>query len=128
MAITNTFTSTLQQLDANGQTLARRVASSSDTAGTVGEFRSGNLTDTNQATISLPVAQVRQVWVRNTDTAGNITVVWTPTTGAEVTAAVIGPQDQIMLWHTNTGATFGVSTLKLTASVANTTYELYVGG
>ena len=128
MAITNILTTTIQELDANGQTLARRVASTSDTAATVGEFISGNLTTTAESTITLPVAQVRQIWVRNTDAAETLTVKWTPTTGSEATVAVLGPNDQVGLWHTTTGATKGASTLKLTGGAANTTYEVFVGG
>jgi len=128
MAITNTFTVTIQELDANGQTLARRVASTSDTAATVGEFISGNLATTAESTITLPVAQVRQIWVRNTDSTATITVKWTPTTSSEVTVAVLSPNDQLALWHTTTGATLGASTLKLTASATNTTYEVFIGG
>lgn len=128
MAISNIITTTIQELDTNGQTLARRVASCSDTAATVGQFLSGNLPSTAEVTLTLPVTQVRQVWVHNTDSVDTITVKWTPTTGAEATVAVLGPTDQIMLWHTTTGGTKGISTLKLTAGAANTTYEAYLGG
>lgn len=128
MSITNTITSTIQELDAAGATLARRVAPASDTAATVGEFRSGNLIDTNQATISLPVAQVRQVWVRNIHASARITVVWTPNGGAQATIIVLGPNDQVMLWHTTTNAAYGISSLKLTSDTANAPYELYLGG
>ncbi len=128
MAITNTFTANIQQLDTNGQTLARRVSPVSDNAATTGEFISGNLINTNLTAITLPVAQARQIWVHNTDSAATITVIWTPTTGASATVAVLGPNDQLMLWHTTTGATKGISALSLTASEANATYEVYVGG
>ena len=129
MAITNTITTTIQELDANGQTLARRVASVSDAAATVGQFRAGNLTDTSETSISLPVTQVRQLWVRNTDTVATITVKWTPNGGTETaTGVVLGPTDQIMLWHTTTGSTKGISSVKLTASEANATFEIYLGG
>lgn len=128
MAITNNFTATIQQFDTNGQTLFRRESTTSDTDATVGQSVSGNLLDTVQLVVTLPVAQVRQVWIHNTDSAGTITVVWTPTTGASVTTIVLGPDDQITFWHGNTGATYGVSNLRLTASVANVTYEMYLGG
>ena len=129
MAITNTISTTIQELDANGQVLARRVASTSDNAATVGEFRAGNLIDTSETSISVPVAQVRQLWVRNTDSAATITVKWTPNGGTETTTGIVlGPNDQIMLWHTTTGSTKGISSVKLTASEANATYEIYLGG
>lgn len=128
MAITNIVTTTIQQLDANGAITNRRVATVTDAAATVGELISGNLIDTNQTTITLPILQVRQLWVRNTDDAETLTVVWTPYGGAQATIAVLGPNDQLTLWHTTTGATKGVSSLKLTASGANTTFEVFVGG
>ena len=129
MAITNIISTAIQQLDANGQVLARRAASTQDSAGTVGQFRAGNLIDTSETSISLPVAQVRQLWVRNTDSAATITVKWTPNGGSETTTGIVlGPNDQIMLWHTTTGSTKGVSSVKLTASEANATFEIYTGG
>lgn len=124
----NNLSLTLQQLDANGVTLTRRVETFSDTAPTVGEFRVGLLTDTNEATISLPTAQIRQVLLKNTHTSGKITVKWTPNGGAKVTILIVGPGDGIAFWHQATGATYGLSLLTLTTDVSNTTYELFLGG
>jgi len=129
MAISNIISTTIQELDANGQTLARRVASVSDTAATVGQFIAGNLINTNQTSITLPILQVRQLWVHNTDSAATLTVIWTPNGGTETTTGIVlGPTDQIMFWHTTTGSTKGISSLKLTASEANATFEVFVGG
>lgn len=124
----NNITFSLQQLDANGETLARRTWTSSDAAPTVGEFRQGSLVDTAQATISLPATQIRQLALRNTHASATITAVWTPTTGSSGTVLVLGPNDTIAFVNENTGATYGLSSLKLTASASGTPYELFLGG
>lgn len=126
----NNLTTSLQQLDSNGITLVRDTETFSFTSPTIGEYRLGNLPDTSQATISFTglVTQVLQVLLKNTHASAKITVVWTPTGGASATALVIGPGDMIGFWHTNTGATYGVSSLKLTSDTANTTFRLYLGG
>lgn len=131
MAITNNLTYTLQQLDADSNILARKQVTVSDDAATVGEWRSGYLLTTAQATISLAglIAQIRQIYLRNTHATGKITVVWTPYGGAEVTVTTLGPGASIALWDPTPAATgIGISSLKLTTDVAATTFELYVGG
>lgn len=129
MSIQNNVSIVLQQLDTNGQVTVRRVFLVSDTAPTVGEFRSGTLIDTNQATISLPITQPRQVLFKNTHATAKVTVVWTPFGGAEATINKIGPGGAILLWDaTAAGTGIGVSSLKLTSDTANATYELFIGG
>lgn len=125
----NILTATIKQLDASGVTLATRIATMTDSAPVVGDFRGlGVLIDTSQATIGLPTAQVRQVFLRNTHASALITVVWTPNGGAQATIIILGPGDGIGFWHQSTGATKGISSLKLTSDTANATYELYLGG
>lgn len=129
MATTNNITWTLQQLDSAAKTLASRTVTLTDAAATVGDFRGvGTLVVTSQVTIGLPIAQVRQLELRNTHTTAKITVVWTPTTGAEATVIILGPGDGISFWHTAAGTTLGVSSLKLTSDTVNATYELFMGG
>jgi hypothetical protein len=122
------LSTTLQQLDDEGQTIARRQTSYSDTDPSVGENRVGLLTDTSEATISLPITQPRQVAITNTHASAKITVKWTPTGVAKVTIIILGPGDGIAFWNQNTGATYGISALYLTSDVANATYELFIGG
>ena len=125
----NNLTLTLQQLDGSGNILARKTETVSNTAPVAGEWRVGNLPTTAQATISFTGlgSQVLQLLLKNTHASAKVTVVWTPTTGAEATALIIGPGDIIGFWHTNTGATYGISSLKLTADTTNTTFELFLG-
>ena len=125
----NILSTTIQQLDANGQSLSRRVTSVTDATPTVGDFRGlGLLTASGATSISLPITQVRQIQLRNTHASAKITVTWTPTTGASVVAGVLGPGDMIALWSQTTGSTYGISALSLNSDTANTTYEMFTGG
>lgn len=129
MSAKHVLTFTLQQLDEDGETLARRQFSVEDDDITAGELRAGYLIDTSQATISVPVTQPRQLLLRNTSASQKITVVWTPYGGAEVTINKLGPGGTIALWDPTAAATgIGVSSLKLTGDVAGATYELFIGG
>lgn len=125
----NNISVTLQQLDSNGEHLARRVFSVSEDSPLVGAFRVGVLPDTNQATISLPCTYVQQLLFRNTHATAKVTVVWTPSGGAEATVNKVGPNGVIILWDPTAQATgIGITSLKLTADTVNTTYELFLGG
>jgi hypothetical protein len=120
---------TLQQLDDNGQVLARRVHSVAEEDPTAGEFRAGILVDTNQATISLPTTQVRQLIFFNTHATAKITVVFTPYGGAEATINKVGPGGALAVFDaTAAGTGIGISSLKLTSDTVNGTYECFLGG
>lgn len=124
----NNLSITLHQLDGAGETLARRLASFSDAAPTAGEYRAGVLADTSEATITLPVAQVRQVYIANTHASAKITVKWTPNGGSKVTILILAPGDMIAFWNETTGTTVGVSTVSLTSDTSSATYEMFLGG
>jgi hypothetical protein len=125
----NNITVTLKQLDTSDQLLARRDYTASDTAPTVGEFRAGYLTDTSQATISLPFTTIRQLLFKNTHATAKITVVFTPNGGAEATINKVGPGGTLILWDGTAAVTgLGITSLKLTSDTAGGTYELFLGG
>lgn len=125
----NTITLSLLQLDANGLTEARRPWTITDSAPTVGEWLSGSLPDNTNETITLPIAQPRQLMLRNVHASATITVTWTPNGGASATVLVLGPGDVIAFWHSLTGASYGISALKLQSSVnTGTPFELFIGG
>lgn len=125
----NVLSVTIQQIDDNGQTLARQVETITDTAPIVGDYRGlGLLTTTGSTSITLPTAQVRQLWLRNTHASAKITVTWTPTTGSTATILVLGPNDVIGFWHQSTAATYGVSALSLQSDTINATYQMFLGG
>lgn len=125
----NNITHTLEQRDDNGGTLARRQFTISESDPDAGEFRAGVLTTTAEATITLPFATIRQVLVRNTHATATLLVKWTPNGGAEATVMTLGPGGTVTYWDDSAVATgLGITSLKLTASIANTTYELFIGG
>lgn len=127
----NVLTVELQQLDDNGAVLARTKFDVAETDPDAFEFRSGILTDTNEATISFVgvVAQVRQVLFKNTHASAKITVKWTPYGGAEATINKVGPGGCLVLWDDTAAATgIGISGMKLTSDVANATFLLGIGG
>lgn len=125
----NNLSVTIQQLDSSKNTLARRVQTFTESAAVSGTFFAGRLTTTGATTITFPsnVTQVRQLALKNLHASGTITVIWTPTTGASATIAVLGAGAGLFLWDDNTHATAGISALSLTASIANTDYELFLG-
>lgn len=129
MSQQNTLIFELKQLDSSSNTMARRTFTVTDSAASAGEFRSGILLDTNQTTINLPYATIRQLLIRNTHATGKITVVFTPNGGAESTINKLGPGGTMALWDSTTAATtIGITSLKFTADTANTTFELFAGG
>ncbi len=125
----NTLSVTAWNEDGNGQIKGRTVFSVSDPAPQVGQLLEGLLIDTNQATIGLPIAQPRQIMLRNTHATAKITVTWTPFGGAQAIAGTIGPGAAIGLWDpTAAGTSIGISSLKLQSDTSNATYELFIGG
>jgi len=124
----NILTTSLQQLDSVGQTMSRRVSTFTDTTPVAGDFRSAVLIDTSELTVTLPTAQVRQCFFRNTHASAKITTKWTPNGGVSATILIVGPGDGVMFWHQAAGSTYGFSQLKITSDTANATYELFLGG
>lgn len=122
-----TATLTLLQTDSIGATLLNRTIQTVF-AGAVGDFFVGNLPNTSLTAITVPASPVLQLYVKNLQpTTGNLTVTWTPTTGASAVAIVLGPLAWIAFQFPTTAASYGISALSLTASVSNTPYELFLG-
>jgi hypothetical protein len=129
MALQNTFEYLFRTYDLNTEVTATRGGIISDLAATASEVRNGTLPDTAVNTISLPIASVRQVFIKNTHATANITVQWTPSGGAEVTIIKLGPGDGIALWIKNAAAvTRAITTLKLQGDVTGATYDTILGG
>jgi hypothetical protein len=125
----NNLTLSYQILDNNGDSIARRQISVSDTSPTVGEAQRGYLVDTNEATISLPFTSIRQLLIFNTHATAKITVKWTPNGGAQATVGIVGPGDAIGFWLKSALVTgLGITSLKLTSDTSGATYEITFGG
>lgn len=129
MASINNITWALQQLDGLVRTLASRTVTLSDPAATVGDFRGiGVLPDTTLTTITLPIAQVRQLELRNLHATAKITVTWTPATGVSAVILILGPGDGLCFWQQSSGTTLGITQLKLQSDTNVTQYEMFLGG
>lgn len=80
--------------------------------------------------ITLPGTPVYQVYVRNLDPTNDITVQWTPQSGALVTVCTLKPGDQIILWQKNSGAgSSGITALSFSVTTAaGVLVEYFLGG
>jgi hypothetical protein len=79
--------------------------------------------------IGLPVTPATEVYIKNTDAAKTIQVIWTQNGGAPANICVLNPGAQIILWDNPTGATTpGITALTLTPSAAGCFCEIFFGG
>ena len=124
----NNLTLTLNQQDSEGVNIVNRTIGAISYDGVAGEMHNGILTGTSQVTLDLPTANVLQFYIKNTHATGVITLVGTVQGGASQTIAKIQPGGVFVNWCASTSATAGYTDLKLTASIANTTFEMYLGG
>jgi hypothetical protein len=124
----NNLSLVVNQQDSNGVNIVNRLIGAISYDGVAGEFHDGILTDTNQHTLDLPTANVLQFYFKNTHATGVITLVGTVQGGASQTIAKIQPGGVFCNWCASTSATAGYTELKVTASVANSTFEMFLGG
>lgn len=127
MSITNSIQLVPKVIDA-GAVVAQRSVTVTDATAAVGGITQRTFPSTAEQTISLPITQTRQVFIRNTHASAKITVKWTPNGGAEATITVLGPLGAVALYDPNTHSSNGISGLKLTSDVSGSTYELGLGG
>lgn len=121
---------TLQQLDGDGQVLARRFHTVTEEVVLAGEFRQGYATGTGQVTLDLPYTQIRQFAFFNTHVSAKFTIVATPQGGAEATINKVGPGGALILFDPTVTGTSGVgfSSIKVTSDTTGGTYEVFLGG
>lgn len=127
----NILTVTVQQLDDNGEVMARRTFSTTETDADAGDWRNGYLPDTSATSISFTgiITTARQVLFRNPHATAKITVEWTPNGGSISTINKVGPGGTLILWDDTTAATtIGITALRLTSDTAGVNYELFIGG
>ena len=77
--------------------------------------------------VVLPGTPVVQVYIRNIDSAKNVTVAWTPNGGASNNVILLYPGDQIILWQKPGGTNAGITGLTLTPSAAGCLVEFFLG-
>lgn len=86
-----------------------------------------NLTGT--LILQLPATPIHQLYVKNIDPAGFMTVTWFPNGGANVLVAILGPGDLINLWSDpNNDSGLNEVTLDLKAGTDNCLCEFFIGG
>lgn len=124
-ASTNKITLSLQQLDSSNVPVVNRVIGPISYAGTVGGLTVKTLAS-GANTISLPATAVYQIYVKNLDTAGTVTIIATPQGGASATLAVLGPGAVFALWEATSAATYGYTAITLTASTG-LSVEFFLG-
>src|SRR6516164_3053089 len=81
---------------------------------------------TGATSITLPIAAVQTVYIRNTHASQTLTVTWTPNGGASAVVCTLQPNSWILLSESNT--TSGITALSLQASAANTPVEYILAG
>lgn len=123
----NNLTLTVNQQDSDGTNIVNRLIGAIGFAGTAGEFDTRSAPDTSQHTLDLPITTVYNIFIHNTHATGVITLVGTIAGGAEMTIDKIGPGDVFASWKSATTGV-GFTSLKYTASVSGTTFEMFLGG
>lgn len=124
----NNLSLLLNQQDSDGVNILNRTVGAVSYDGIVGEFHNGLLTGTGQVTLDLPTANVLQFYFRNTHATAVITVVATVQGGSTQTVTKVQPGGLLVNWCESTSATAGFTEIKVTSSVANATFEMFLGG
>lgn len=126
-ASVNNVSLILNQQDANGINILNRLIGAITYSGTVGQLTEG-VQGTGLTTLTLPVATVLQLYIRNLSTTANITVTATPQGGASAVLTDLGPGDVLVNWCAGTSATRGFTQIKLQSDTAATPFEIFMGG
>lgn len=124
----NNLSLIVNQQDSNGVKIVNRLVGAISYDGVAGEFHNGILTTTSITTLDLPTATILQFYIKNTHATATILITATVQGGTSVISARIGPGGVYAVWNPATGTTIGFTEIKLTASVANTTFEMFLGG
>lgn len=125
-ASNNYLTLLLQQTDTTGTPILNRNIGPVQYAGSVGAFTNAILSDTSSHAQTLPVVTVLQFYFRNTATAGNITVTWTPSSSSSNVVKKVGPGGTLAFWETAAGD--GITALTIQSDTNPATYEMFLGG
>ncbi len=124
----NNVSLVLNQQDVNGTNILNRLIGAISYAGIVGMFSDGLLTVTTAVVQTLPTATVLNYLLHNTHATATITITATPQGGSSAVVAVV-PQGGVFLnWCPVTNTSAGYTAISLTASVANATFEQFIGG
>ena len=95
-------------------------------AGTIAAVANGVLIPNSPTSITLPIAAVNFVYIKNNHATNTLTVTWTLNGGASEPVVTLEPGSAIILSESVTGA--GITALSLQASGANTPVEYILVG
>lgn len=126
--MTSNLSATITAVDVDTKTPVTRDIGSPSYAGKTGEYVGFQELAAGETTITLPVSPVLCFWIRNRSGANTVSVKWTPQGGVEAIAGVLVPGGSMLFWNPSTVATAGITSLKLTPSVAAVPVEMYMGG
>ena len=121
---TNNLAATVTTLDALNATILQRSLTATY-GGSASGLREGSLPDNSAHAQSLPIATVRQYYLKNTHASATITVTWTPAGGASAVVQTVGPGGVLLFWQKTTDG--GITALSYQASAA-ATFEDFMGG
>ena len=126
MAVTAALTGTLTLTDGSTNiTQMAKVLSGLSLAGTVGDVRQLSI-GTGATAVTLPVASVHLLYIKNTHATQTLQVTWTPANGASAVILTLRPGSAILFVEASTGQ--GITALSLLGSGASTTCELVLAG
>jgi len=95
-------------------------------AGTIAAVANGVLIPASPTSITLPIAAVNFVYIKNNHATNTVTVTWTPNGGASAAVQTLEPGSALILSQAVTAA--GITALSLQASGASTPVEYILVG
>jgi hypothetical protein len=127
--VKSTLTATITAVDVNSKQPITRDIGSPQLDSAFGQFSTYDtlVTAAVEVTISIPEPAAYCVYVKNLDAANTLSVKWTTQGGVEVVVTVLRPGGVLILWNPSTGATAGITSLKLTPAGNNQPVEYYLG-
>jgi len=124
----NNLTVLVNQQDVDGVNIVNRTIGAIEYAGLAGEFHKGILTDTSLHALDLPTANILQFYFKNTHATAVITITGTVQGGASQTITKVQPGAVFANWCASTSATAGFTALNVQSSIADATFEMFLGG
>lgn len=131
---TNKITHTLTQTDSVNTDIISRLIGPVTFSGSVGQFAVSSVPSSSVAqTVTLPTTSVYQFYLKNmmassTSQSRTLTVTLTPQGGSSAVVQTLGPGSVMTMWHAASSSTYGFTALSLSASEANISYEIFLGG
>lgn len=126
--VTSNLVATITAVDINSKQPITRDIGSPSFAGKTGDFTTYQEFPAAETVIALTVSPALCVYIKNLHATGTVLVKWTPQGGVEASIATLQPGGVLILWNPSTSGSAGITSLKVTPSVANCPIEYYIGG